>query len=91
MSQYGKDEGELKTDFRFDKGEILRQIRYKQSSRHLKEVKFYTNRKVSIKYGKGDSKMHWQIMEGTETSPIVGIVSLVTSSPRIGNVVRCAL
>ena len=87
--QYGQALSHSPQVFSLESGEYLKQIRFKQDNHHIKELKFYTNRKVSVRYGKGDPELPWHFEEGTESQPIVGIVVEDTTCFRITGVVRC--
>ena len=74
--QYGKDTGTLQKELQLKEGEILRRINFKQDNEHLMEVQFFTDRRASMKYGKGNPKLDWNYAVGTDECPIVDLESL---------------
>ena len=86
---YGKEANSLQTVvLSFETGEYLRQIRIKQDTCNLQEIRFFTNRRASTSFGKGEPNLSWVIMNGTDSEPIVDFVSSDQTSPRIGGVLR---
>ena len=87
---YGKQTGTLCEEMVLGEDERITGIRFKQGQQHLKELQVITNRRRSIEYGRGDPKRDWEALEGSESNPIVDLVSADADGmcPRIEGGVR---
>ena len=87
---YGQSTGKASDAVKLDEDECITEIVYKQGRKNPKAIKFCTNKRMSREWGLGDPNRAWEAIKGSESNPIVDVVSADAGGfcPRIEGGVR---